>query len=214
MEFKKKTIIWEDNNEPPKDYIWAKKDGKFYEYSYTTRSWVESKTISGGSGDSGEGENTPSTDITPAQAFAKFYGLYNSNYNDKTQDTPLPDLCACMNGISYISLDEPITVAGQTFEYYHDLTDNNYTIGYFNFDDISSDYIIDFCEEHDLSVAGLYLLWDIDKLATLNCVPHITELESRGNQLTVPFTYSGNFYQPFLFKDNDKNYIGFVYNGD
>ena len=44
MEFKKKTIIWEDNNEPPKDYIWAKKDGKFYEYNYVTRSWVESKS--------------------------------------------------------------------------------------------------------------------------------------------------------------------------
>ena len=56
MEFKKKTIIWEDNNEPPKDYIWAKKDGKFYEYSYTTRSWIESKSISGGnSGGSGSG---------------------------------------------------------------------------------------------------------------------------------------------------------------
>ena len=53
MEFKKKTIIWEDNNEPPKDYIWAKKDGKFYEYNYVTRSWVESKSISGGSGGSG-----------------------------------------------------------------------------------------------------------------------------------------------------------------
>lgn len=57
MEFKKKTIIWEDNNEPPKDYIWAKKDGKFYEYSYATRSWIESKSISGGnSGESGGGE--------------------------------------------------------------------------------------------------------------------------------------------------------------
>lgn len=55
MEFKKKTIIWEDNNEPPKDYIWAKKDGKFYEYSYATRSWVESKLINAEeSEDSGE----------------------------------------------------------------------------------------------------------------------------------------------------------------
>lgn len=55
MEFKKKTIIWEDNNEPPKDYIWAKKDGKFYEYDYVTRSWVESKSISGESEGSGSG---------------------------------------------------------------------------------------------------------------------------------------------------------------
>ena len=59
MEYKKKTIIWEDNNEPPKDYIWAKKDGKFYEYSYTTMGWVESKSISGGnSGSSNDGEDS------------------------------------------------------------------------------------------------------------------------------------------------------------
>ena len=45
MEFKKKTIIWEDNNEPPKSYIWAKPDGKFYEYN-TTKGWTESKLIS------------------------------------------------------------------------------------------------------------------------------------------------------------------------
>lgn len=59
MEFKKKTIIWEDNNEPPKDYIWAKKDGKFYEYSYATRSWIESKSIkaeASGDSDSETGE--------------------------------------------------------------------------------------------------------------------------------------------------------------
>ena len=58
MEFKKKTIIWEDNNEPPKDYIWAKNDGKFYEYNYATRSWVESESISGESEDSDSGEIT------------------------------------------------------------------------------------------------------------------------------------------------------------
>ena len=65
MEFKKKTIIWEDNNEPPKDYIWAKKDGKFYEYSYATRSWVESKLIkTEESGSSGGSDDIPSGDIT------------------------------------------------------------------------------------------------------------------------------------------------------
>lgn len=47
MEFKKKTIIWEDNNEPPKDYIWIKSDGKAYEYSYSQRKWIESKSING-----------------------------------------------------------------------------------------------------------------------------------------------------------------------
>lgn len=55
MEFKKKTIIWEDNNEPPKDYIWVKSDGKAYEFDYKDRKWVESKSISVESGDSGSG---------------------------------------------------------------------------------------------------------------------------------------------------------------
>lgn len=46
MEFKKKTIIWEDNNEPPKDYIWVKMDNKAYEYSYSDKCWKESWTVS------------------------------------------------------------------------------------------------------------------------------------------------------------------------
>ena len=45
MEFKKKTIIWESNSEPPKNYIWIKSDGKPYEYSYSQREWIESKSI-------------------------------------------------------------------------------------------------------------------------------------------------------------------------
>lgn len=46
MEFKKKTIIWENNSEPPKDFIWVKPDGKAYEFDYTDRTWKESNTIS------------------------------------------------------------------------------------------------------------------------------------------------------------------------
>lgn len=42
MEFKKKTIIWEDNNQPPKDKIWAKNDGKFYEFDINTKCWIPS----------------------------------------------------------------------------------------------------------------------------------------------------------------------------
>lgn len=60
MEFKKKTIIWEDNNEPPKDYIWVKSDGKAYEFSYTTREWKEIMS-SGGSGDCDPCEGGSST---------------------------------------------------------------------------------------------------------------------------------------------------------
>lgn len=42
---KKKTIIWEDNNQPPHNYIWVKGDGKAYEYNYEKRIWEESKTV-------------------------------------------------------------------------------------------------------------------------------------------------------------------------
>ena len=53
---KKKTIIWEDNNEPPKNYIWVKSDGKAYEYNNSTRSWELSNTV-GGSNGSGTDSN-------------------------------------------------------------------------------------------------------------------------------------------------------------
>lgn len=56
MEYKKKTLIWEDNNEPPKNYIWIKSDGKPYEYDYIDRIWKESKSISTDAG-SGSGSN-------------------------------------------------------------------------------------------------------------------------------------------------------------
>lgn len=45
MDFKKKTIIWEDNNEPPKNYIWVKSDNKAYEFDYANNQWKESDTI-------------------------------------------------------------------------------------------------------------------------------------------------------------------------
>ena len=51
MEFKKKTLIWETNTEPPKNYIWIKEDGKAYEYDYSTKRWIESKIVSSGNSD-------------------------------------------------------------------------------------------------------------------------------------------------------------------
>ena len=41
----KRTIIWEENTEPPKNYFWVKPDKKIYEYSYLDEDWAESKTI-------------------------------------------------------------------------------------------------------------------------------------------------------------------------
>lgn len=65
MEFKKKTIIWEVNNEPPKNYIWAKSDGKFYEYNYDKKDWEESKTIQTASSEESEEPVEPVTPTEP-----------------------------------------------------------------------------------------------------------------------------------------------------
>lgn len=42
MEFKKKTVIWEDNNEPPKNFVWVKEDGI---YEWANGSWQKSKSF-------------------------------------------------------------------------------------------------------------------------------------------------------------------------
>ena len=76
MKYKTKTIMWEDNNEPPKNYIWAKPDGKFYEYSYVTRSWIESKLIKAEeSGGSNGGVDI--LDTWPWNGFPKPVGFIN-----------------------------------------------------------------------------------------------------------------------------------------
>lgn len=46
MEFKKRTIIWENNNEHSKDCIWVKSDNKAYKYSYSDKCLKESGTVS------------------------------------------------------------------------------------------------------------------------------------------------------------------------
>lgn len=95
MEFKKKTIIWEDNNEPPKDYIWVKSDGKAYEYSYSQGKWIESKLIkteeSGGSGDGGGSDSESS-----------LMNLIPNNY-------PKPDLFLCTKYVEDSSVDIDVT---------------------------------------------------------------------------------------------------------
>ena len=57
MELKKKTIIWEDNNEPPKNYIWVKSDGKAYEFDYDDRKWKESQIVSSINSGNGGGDS-------------------------------------------------------------------------------------------------------------------------------------------------------------
>lgn len=46
----KKTIIWETNSEPPRNYIWVKPNGVPYEYDEGIREWVVSRNIGPGSG--------------------------------------------------------------------------------------------------------------------------------------------------------------------
>lgn len=46
----KKTVIWETNSEPPRNYIWIQSDGIAYEYDWDIREWVPSKNIGPGSG--------------------------------------------------------------------------------------------------------------------------------------------------------------------
>lgn len=71
MEFKKRTIIWEENTEPPKNYYWVKPDNKIYEFSVEERKWVESEELTytpkeeGGS--TGPVEPTPENPETPTE---------------------------------------------------------------------------------------------------------------------------------------------------
>lgn len=92
MEFKKKTIIWEDNNEPPKNYIWVKSDKNAYEFNHTTRQWE--KIMSSNGNGSGDSENNEELD-----AFMEFFdGLDNSFKKlptavsiDEYNNNPLPE---------------------------------------------------------------------------------------------------------------------------
>lgn len=111
MELKKKTIIWEDNNEPPKDYIWIKSDEKAYEFDYNDRKWKESTSINvnnNGSDDGGEGgSGSMSMYDVWMKAFDRFkvyqddndnnvltvtpalYAIQAYEYNRETSDTPI-----------------------------------------------------------------------------------------------------------------------------
>ena len=92
MEFKKKTIIWEDNNEPPKNYIWVKSDGKSYEYDLTTKAWVESETVK--MVDSEEETPDESEETTPDTSYEylsrtgklpKYFWMYYNNEEIKKE---------------------------------------------------------------------------------------------------------------------------------
>ena len=62
-EGKTKTIVWDSNSEPPKNYIWAKDDNGFLEFK--DGSWVESEELSPKENQVVEFLNTSYTYILP-----------------------------------------------------------------------------------------------------------------------------------------------------
>ena len=42
MELKKRTIVWDSNIEPPKNYLWVRSNGKIYEYDKKSLRWKTS----------------------------------------------------------------------------------------------------------------------------------------------------------------------------
>ena len=83
MEFKKKTIIWEDNTEPPKNYLWVKPDGKVYEFTLEN-GWAESTEIQL----CASAEPTPEPEPTPVETEATWVNLnseevWNAEYQNE-----------------------------------------------------------------------------------------------------------------------------------
>ena len=226
MEFKKKTIIWEDNNEPPKDYIWAKKDGKFYEYSYATRSWIESKSISGGSGGSGGDGDSPSDEITLGKSLITSLCLDHNDYNDHSKVTVLPDaVCICTNiwGANTESLDTPVTIAGRQFDSAV-LLDTPNVVGDFpgickNLEELSWQDIDTYVSSYNVDSSSCYLLFKVDKFSSFDDIPNIFKVvfnNSYGKGATEPYTTSNStdVYPPMLSLHNNEYYIVFEYQGD
>lgn len=72
MELKKKTLIWEENNEPPKNYIWVKGDGKAYEY-IEHKGWIQSSLF--------EPEES-SKELTPDEVASYVVSIYEEEPTD------------------------------------------------------------------------------------------------------------------------------------
>lgn len=73
MELKKKTLIWEENNEPPKNYIWVKGDGKAYEY-VDQKGWIQSSLF--------EPEDSSKKTLTPDEVASYVTSLYEEEPTD------------------------------------------------------------------------------------------------------------------------------------
>ena len=209
MEFKKKTIIWEDNNEPPKDYIWAKKDGRFYEYSYATRSWVESKTVSGGnSGESGGSDDGGGGDVpakmTMYDAWVKAFKTLQTNNFPVTPKKFAKGLIS-----SYAVLDRS---ADSIFiPFINENTSNIFEIpeeedlkNILDIQDVPDDIY------NNDDTYGFFL-YDLDDLTQLNDLrtPLASLVDSYG--MVIPHVYEDELthYCTNILKFNGKNYVWF-----
>lgn len=216
MEFKKKTIIWEDNNEPPKDYIWIKSDGKAYEFDYNDRTWKESTFINvntDGSDGGGGGSGSMSMYDAWMKAFDGFK-VYQDN-NDNNVLTVAPALCA-IGAYDYQrkTSDTPISLAfmnAQTNEYSEYGEESISKI--FDIKNVPDDIY-----EQSLNYGSSYiqLLYDLDELNEkahdINyAVESIGLSHSTYNTKIVQSNKGKSEYVPNsgVFKLNDKFYIWF-----
>lgn len=200
------TDIWLDTNtNPPKLK------------TFINGEWV---VITGGSSeDDDSGDDTPSDGITSAQAFATFCNLNHNNFEDRTQDTPLPDLYAHISGLQYYDLDQNIIIGDYRFITYHDLNDPQATITVGNYSDFSFDYIDNYLSKHSGYDCGqIAFLWKLDKLSQMNYINDIFGLELDDRNYNGKFSLirsrGDSSYSPYLFKYNDEYYIWYVYNFD
>ena len=68
MKHQKKTIIWEENTEPPKNYYWVKEDNVVYEFDLKQGKWVESEELTYTPKEEG-GPDKPVDPIDPEEPF-------------------------------------------------------------------------------------------------------------------------------------------------
>ena len=94
MEFKKRTIIWEENTEPPKNYIWVRPDGKIYEYNYIAQDWIESESVKVAEKEEPVTPDEPSEETVPDTSYQylsktgklpKYFWMYYNNEEKKKE---------------------------------------------------------------------------------------------------------------------------------
>lgn len=104
MDTLKKTIWYDTNSEPPKNYIWMKADGKAYEYNVGTKQWEESKEFSNASLDM----FNEMTEEEKAQV-RKDLGLYYEEPGTEEKTVGYPDAgsVSTISGYTKLSDDNP-----------------------------------------------------------------------------------------------------------